>query len=237
MEKAQFYGRRCGKTLRAHRRFLLSSLLPDYEIKLETLPQDSTKRIAPGCFFENFQEYPVWLEIGFGSGEHLFWQAKSHPQVHFIGAEPYMNGVSRILLSLEELPLKNLKIYCDDVCALFPVFPLQSLDRVFLLFPDPWPKKRHQKRRLINHVVLDVLSPLMKPGAELRIVSDDKIYLHWVFKIMGQRLDFSWDIEDVNTCKIPFCDSYPTRYEQKRIKGDPLYLSYNKVLQGGSKIS
>ncbi|HEY0301443.1 MAG TPA: tRNA (guanine(46)-N(7))-methyltransferase TrmB, partial [Rhizomicrobium sp.] len=119
----------------------------------------------------------VWLEVGYGAGEHLLWQARAHPRIGLIGAEPYISGTAKLLSKLEADPVPNIRLYEDDARDIIAALPAASIDRFFLLFPDPWPKTRHHKRRFLQMAMLDDLARILKPGAELRFASDDAGYL------------------------------------------------------------
>ena len=161
------FGRRRGKALRNSQKFYMQDLEKycPYGIRLSENPNRNKIK-----FFNN--KNPVWLEIGFGSGEHLFFQAQSNPDVNFIGCEPYINGVATLLGKLQSQNLQNVIIYPGDVRDLMDVIDEQKLDRVFLLYPDPWPKRRHHKRRFVSKAFLDPLIPLIKTGGELYIATD-----------------------------------------------------------------
>jgi tRNA (guanine-N7-)-methyltransferase len=172
----------------------------------------------------------LWLEIGFGAGEHLAAQAAAHPAVAFIGAEVFVNGVASLLDHLRRRDLANVRIFADDVRLLLPALPAGSLDRVFLLFPDPWPKTRHAARRFVCRDTLDRLAVLMRPGAELRIASDDPTYIAWAF---GQALGhpaFAWLARRTEDWRRPPPDWVPTRYEAKALAAGrrPAYLRFRR---------
>jgi tRNA (guanine-N7-)-methyltransferase len=168
----------------------------------------------PGIFSEPVTE--VWLEIGFGAGEHLIWQAEHHPHAGLIGAEPYVNGVVAALSAVEARGLTGrVRIHPDDVLALLNWLPAGSLSRAFMLFPDPWPKKRHRERRLFSPQTLDKLGRLLRPGAELRFASDIADYAEAAIEHAKAHPDF--DVETVFTSanRDAVRDWPVTRYEQK----------------------
>ena len=205
----------------------------------------------------------IWLEIGFGAGEHLLWQAEHHPRVGLIGAEPYEAGVakllSRISLSpsggegrvegastqtsavedtsrpLHPSPLPpwgrgNIKIHMGDAREIIDALPDAALGRVFILFPDPWPKARHHKRRFIQSETLDALARVMKPRAELRFASDDAPYLDWTLERLMAHPAFEWTACSAQDWKSRPPDWPPTRYEQKALKAgrQPGYFRYRR---------
>ncbi len=219
-EGPRFFGRRRGKSLRATGRTLVETLLPKLSI-LEPKPGES---IEPSSWFAASPR-ALWLEVGFGGGEHLAWQAGAHPDVGLIGGEVFLNGIASLLGHIDRQGLENVRIFAEDIRRLFPALPDACLERVFVLFPDPWPKKRHAERRFIGAENLDQLSRLMKDGAELRIATDDAVYKAWARAQMAARADFE-DVTGDPTCKV---EDWPaTRYEAKaRAQGrQPIFLRY-----------
>ena len=168
----------------------------------------------------------LWLEVGFGAGEHLVWQAKAHPDVGLIGAEPYEMGVAKALTKLAESPLNNVRLYEGDGREIIEKLPDASLGRFFLLFPDPWPKTRHHKRRFLQLEMLDQLARVLKPGAELRFATDDKSYLPFALERLMAHPDFVWLAEGPADWKTRPADWPPTRYETKAIKGPAVFLRF-----------
>jgi tRNA (guanine-N7-)-methyltransferase len=168
----------------------------------------------------------VWLEIGFGAGEHLFWQAEHNPRVTLIGAEPYEGGVAKLLSKLAEHPLPNIRIHEGDARAIVEAAPEASLGRVFILFPDPWPKTRHHKRRFVQTEALDALARAMKPDAELRFASDDAGYLAWALERLVAHREFEWTAERMRDWTTRPADWPPTRYEAKALHGPPAFLRF-----------
>lgn len=205
------YGRRRGKKLRAGQETLLATLLPRLEIKLP--PVDLCG------------ERDVWLEVGFGSGEHLVWQAEQHPETILIGCEPFINGVAKCLALIERAGVINVRLFTDDARLLMTALPDRSLSRVFVLFPDPWPKARHHKRRFVQRSTLDELARLMKPGAELRLATDDPSYLPWMVEHACTHPAFEWLAERPSHWRERPADWPPTRYERKMLAGHkPVFL-------------
>ncbi|HJT42893.1 MAG TPA: tRNA (guanosine(46)-N7)-methyltransferase TrmB [Rhizomicrobium sp.] len=168
----------------------------------------------------------VWLEVGFGAGEHLIWQAQHHPDVGLIGAEPYEMGVAKLLTKLEENTLNTVRIHEGDGRDIIETLPDKSLDRFFLLFPDPWPKTRHHKRRFLQTEMLDQLARVLKPGAELRFATDDKSYLPYALERLTAHPAFDWLAQGPQDWKSRPADWPPTRYETKAIKGPPTFLRF-----------
>lgn len=209
-----FYGRRRGKKLRSNRQALVEELLPRLSVTPETV-----RAVSAG-----WRE--VWLEVGFGAGEHLLWQAQQNPDILMIGAEPYINGVARLLADIEQSGVQNISILADDVRPLLDALPDGALSRVFVLFPDPWPKKRHWERRFIGPENLDRLARLMRPGAELRLATDDKSLLPWMTSHTRKHPAFIWKIERCHDWLSRPHDWPQTRYERKAIKGRPYFLRF-----------
>jgi tRNA (guanine-N7-)-methyltransferase len=220
-----FHGRRRGRRLRAQREELVDALLPALEIPL---PPDGGAIDPPALFVRTVRE--VWLEIGFGNGEHLAWQAQNHPDIGFIGAEPFLNGVARLLSHIDEGGIDNIRVIPDDVRPLLSQLPAASLGRVFILFPDPWPKARHHKRRLVSAEMLDRLADLMADGAELRLATDDADYMAWMLRIGLAHPAFDWLAQRPDDWRRRPEDWPPTRYEQKNRSGGkgPVFLRFRR---------
>ena len=204
------FGRRRGKKLRPGRERLVDELLPkitfDTELGLAEQFGPDTK--------------DIWMEIGFGGGEHLAAQALTHPHIGFIGAEPFINGVAKLVSTINDEGIKNIRIHPDDVRFIFPSIPDDSLGRVFILFPDPWPKARHIKRRLITPETLSALARMMRSGAQLVVASDHAEYIGWALLQINQHPDFSWMAENAADWRTPPPGWITTRYEEKAlIKG------------------
>ena len=171
----------------------------------------------------------LWLEVGFGAGEHLVWQAEHCPDVGLIGAEPYESGVAKLLTKLAERPLPNIRIYEGDGRDIIDALPDASLGRFFLLFPDPWPKTRHHKRRFLQMDMLDRLARVLKPGAELRFATDDRSYLPYALERLMAHPAFRWLAEGPQDWENRPSGWPPTRYEAKAIKGPPTYLRFARL--------
>ena len=216
----RFHGRRQGRKLRAGQKRLYDEMLPKYAF---AAPLDGAVATLFGGPVSD-----VWLEIGFGAGEHLAEQAAYHPDVGFVGAEPYINGVVGLLTRIERRGLTNIRILDDDVRPLLASIPGESLGRVFILFPDPWPKARHHRRRIVNRQTLDWLMHAMKPGAELRLATDDGDYLRWMLRELLDHPGFSWTARRADDWRQRPVDGVETRYERKNRSGGygPVYLSF-----------
>ena len=217
------YGRSRGKTLRTHHRGLIADLLPRLEI--------DAGPIAEAAALFPFVPREVWLEIGFGGGEHLLAQAKACRDIGFIGCEPFVNGVAKALAGVEEGELDNVRLRAGDAGALIANLPAASLARAFILYPDPWPKRRHNKRRLISHAMIGELARAMRPGAELRFATDIDDYAGWTLRRFLDSDDFVWRARAADDWRLPWPDWPGTRYEAKaRREGrTPVYLTFARV--------
>ncbi len=208
-DRYRYYGRRRTRSLRPRQRRLLVESLPAVRVDLV-----SAAPLDPATLFPH-PVTDVWLEIGFGAGEHLAWQAQVHPDIGMIGAEPYMNGVARLLASIEQRQLRNLRILADDARPLLAKLADRSLGRAFLLFPDPWPKTRHHRRRIFGWPFLDSLGRILRPGAELRVATDDSAYLRWIMHRALAHPDFEWMADGRADWEHRPPDWPETRYERK----------------------
>ena len=221
-QRRKLYGRRKGPKLSAHQAGLRRTLLTDVAF-------DPGKPAFPQ--FPN-DVRDLWLEVGFGAGEHLYQLAAENPEIGLIGAEPYEMGVAKLLAKLAAAPLPNVRIYEGDGRDVIAALPDASLSRFFLLFPDPWPKTRHHKRRFLQMEILDELARVMRPGAELRFATDDKSYLPYALERLVAHPAFSWTAKGSRDWKIR-PDGWPaTRYEAKAIKGPPSYLGFVRKTPG-----
>jgi tRNA (guanine-N7-)-methyltransferase len=171
----------------------------------------------------------VWLEIGFGAGEHLLWQAQAHPHVGLIGAEPYESGVAKLLSKFEATPPNNLRIHMGDARDIIEALPNASLGRVFILFPDPWPKLRHAKRRFIQTEMLDALARVMKTAAELRFASDDAPLVEYTLERVTAHPAFAWTATCAADWRARTPDWPQTRYEAKQLHGVPAFMRFIRV--------
>lgn len=217
----RFYGRRKGKPLKASRLGLIEELLPELRIAVPKA------RFDPRALFA-FPVSSVRMEIGFGAGEHLAQQALANPDIGFIGAEVFLNGVASLLRHVRELDLKNVRIFNEDVRFLLPHLPDAGLARVSLLFPDPWPKARHAKRRFVGPETLAEMERLIVPGGEFRVASDHPVYIDWALLHLGPHPAFRWIAECPADWRERPADSTPTRYEEKARKEGrtPVFLNF-----------
>jgi len=172
----------------------------------------------------------VWLEIGFGGGEHLAAQAFKHPEVLLLGAEPFVNGIARALRHVCALGLTNVRLHAGDARELMAALPPASVDRVFLLFPDPWPKARHHKRRLVQASFIEEAARVMKVGAVLRFATDWSDYADHVLERFAAAPDFRWTARGAGDWRQAPADHVTTRYEAKRLGDcDPLWLEFERA--------
>jgi tRNA (guanine-N7-)-methyltransferase len=217
-----FYGRRRGRPLRAGQRERQTALLPQMSF---ALPENGL--LDPLGLFPSAHEQ-IWLEIGFGGGEHLAEQAEHHPEIGFIGSEVFENGIVKLLGEIDRRRLDNVRIHPSDARPLLAALPPRSVDRVFILFPDPWPKARHHKRRLVAPATLDRLAEIMTDGAELRLATDDPSYLAWMLEHLTAHAAFSWTARRPADWRERLGDWPPTRYEQKARKAGrpPAFLRF-----------
>ena len=222
----RLYGRRQGHKLRTGQAALVEELLPQLEVP-ETGAIDAT------LLFGDAPESrrPLEFEIGFGSGEHLAGQAEARPDHGFIGCEPFINGVVGALTHVRDRDLDNVRVHMGDALEVLERFPDASLSRVYLLHPDPWPKARHAKRRMMNHGPMDLIARKLKPGCEFRLGTDDPTYCRWSMMVMDQRRDFEWQATSAQDFLTRPDDWPETRYERKaRRKGHEVwYFRYVRV--------
>lgn len=223
-KRHRLYGRAAGKPLSRRQQGLVDDLLPRIGI------DGAEQSLNPASLFPDKRE--VWLEIGFGGGEHLAGQAERRSDVGFIGAEPFIDGVAKLLTAIEEKGLGNVRVRRGDARDLVTQFADASIDRVFVLFPDPWPKTRHRKRRLIQPDFVAELARIMKPGARLRFATDWADYANRALADVLRDGRFAWTAERADDWRSPPQDHVTTRYQEKRL-GDcaPVFLDF--VFQGG----
>jgi tRNA (guanine-N7-)-methyltransferase len=169
---------------------------------------------------------PVWLEIGFGAGEHLAAQAERHREIFFIGCEVFEKGVAKLLERIERQRLDNIRVFNQDARLLMETMPMASVGRVFILFPDPWPKRRHAKRRIISRETLDSLALIMKDGAELRVATDDCNYACWIIERLTDHPAFEWLARRPTDWRERPEDWPATRYEEKALAAGRLPIFF-----------
>jgi tRNA (guanine-N7-)-methyltransferase len=217
----RLYGRAKGHKLRAGQQVLVDEMLPrlavpDGPLTSETLFGD---------------DRPLALEIGFGGGEHLAWQAAAHPGTGFIGCEPFLNGVVSALGHIRDDGLTNVRLHRGDARDVLTRLPDRALETLYLLHPDPWPKARHAKRRMMNSGPLDLIAAKLKPGGTFRFGTDHPVYVRWAMMQMQKRADFIWECEGATDFLTRPADWPETRYERKArtvFGHDVWYFSYRR---------
>lgn len=207
------FGRRKGRKLTRIKQQLVDELLPTLHPP-SPLPVDKE----------------LWLEIGFGGGEHFYEIARTHPERFFIGAEPYLNGVAMLLVKQDEQPLDNIAIVADDVRPWLESLDNAALDGIYILFPDPWPKKCHHKRRLINARLLDLLASKLKAEGTLRIATDHVDYSAWIMEHLLPHPAFEWNVKSQKDWHTPYPDWQETRYQHKTTEQGrlPIFLEFTR---------
>ncbi len=220
-----FFGRRKGHKLRLHQADLIEHLLPRLSLEIggASLPE-----LAP-VFDPPADE--VRLEIGFGGGEHLIAEAQGFPNTGFIGCEPYVNGMAKILTQIEARNLGNIRLFAGDAAELLAWLPSRSLARIDLIHPDPWPKRRHWKRRFVQDATVAAMARTLKPGGEFRFVSDIADYCAWTLTHLAHSADFVWTAERASDWRQPWPDYTMTRYGLKaeREGRRAAYLRFRRV--------
>ncbi|MGK2872637.1 MAG: tRNA (guanosine(46)-N7)-methyltransferase TrmB [Alphaproteobacteria bacterium] len=208
------HGRKRSHRLSIQGQHLLEGLLPLLSVPLALAAQEPAQLFGPSC-------RNVWLEIGFGDGGHLAWCAAANPEIGVIGCEPYVNGVARALETIQAEGLGNIRIHPGDARDLLAVLPEKAVARVFILFPDPWPRKRHHKRRFISKENLNALAHVMQPGSELLFASDSEEYCEWTLAHIRSHPDFTEGVHERGDAPV-------TKYEAKaRAAGRlPTYLRF-----------
>lgn len=228
------YGRRRGRKVSPRQQRLLDEVLPLVSPDLGAPPPSALADLFRGVS-EGSKPSPMfrdfWLEIGFGGGEHLLWQARRNKDIGLIGAEPFEEGVVKVLSAIDEDPLGNVLVHPDDARDLLRWLPPASLSRVFILFPDPWPKRRHVKRRIVNSRLLEMLARAMRPGAELRIGTDIGDYARTILMTFQRNGDFEWCATSAADWRERPVDWPSTRYEHKAFREGRrcCYLRFRRV--------
>jgi tRNA (guanine-N7-)-methyltransferase len=221
--RGAFFGRRQGHRLSPRRVGLLQSLLPRLALDLTRAADDPTRLFSP-------EVDEIRLEIGFGGGEHLIGQAEREPQVGFFGVEPFVNGMARALAAIEAKALTNIRLYQGDALDVIAWLPAASLACVDLIYPDPWPKRRHWKRRFVQNSSLAEIARILCPGGEFRFVTDVPDYAAWTLERALRMRDLVWTAEEADDWRKPWEGFAGTRYEAKA-KGAgrvPCYLIFRK---------
>jgi tRNA (guanine-N7-)-methyltransferase len=218
-----FFGRRKGKTLRDAQADRIATLLPGLR-----LPADGP--VDPAALFPERPD-AVHLEIGFGGGEHLAQRAAEQPGTGFVGVEPFVNGVAKCLAAVDEGALRNVRLWDDDAAALLLRLAPASVDRAYVLYPDPWPKRRQRKRRFLSDANLAALARVIRPGGELRFASAIDDSVGWVLARVARSPDFRWTARSADAWRVPWDGWRSTRYEAKAIREGrvPSYLTVERL--------
>lgn len=217
-----FFGRRKGKRLRTGQSGLVEQLLPELALDLSK-PAPADLRQVFG-----FPIRELRLEIGFGGGEHLIANAVREPEIGFIGIEAFLNGMAKALAAIERHSLPNIRLHLGDAIDVMAWLPTASIDRVDLLYPDPWPKRRHWKRRFVQHKSVAALARMLRHGGEFRFATDIPDYAAWTLRHLLASSDFAWTAESAVDWQTPWPDFERTRYEAKAVKAGrrPCYLAF-----------
>ncbi len=220
LREIRTFGRRDGRPLSKKQKHLYQTLFPEIEVPKEG------PLTSEGLFGD---ARPLWLEIGFGGAEHLIRRGRLNPDVGLIGAEPFHDGVAKALTGIADNDLKNIRLHDDDIRLVLPNFGEAAFERCFILFPDPWPKRRQQKRRLIQPAFLDELAFALKPGAQVRFATDVMSYADEALWRFLQHGSFEWHAERADDWRNQPEDHEPTRYQLKKL-GDcePVWLEFTR---------
>jgi tRNA (guanine-N7-)-methyltransferase len=223
--RGSLFGRRKGHRLRSHQADLVEHLLPHLAIDIGApAPSGLATLFDPPAA-------SVRLEIGFGGGEHLIAEALGSPQAGFIGCEPYVNGMAKILGQIEAHNIGNIKLFAGDAAGLLAWAPPQSLERIDLIHPDPWPKRRHWKRRFVQDVNVAAMARTLKPGGEFRFVCDIDDYVAWTLAHLARSPDFVWLARRADDWRLPWASYTVTRYGQKAVREGrrATYLRFRRI--------
>ncbi len=227
-KKRSLFGRRQGRAIKGERAEAMETILPEIEISLDQLPENNS--VQPAAFFNrDFSSY--WFEIGFGHGERLIQLFENDPDTAFIGAEPFINGMADFLKNIpDNITLDNIRVLMDDGMFIARSISPESLDGIYVLNPDPWHKKRHHKRRIINQTNLDIFAKILKPGAPLIMTSDVEDLAEWMCTQASNHPEFDWNAQCRDDWALMPKDWIPTRYEIKGAKGAKkmVYLFFTK---------
>jgi tRNA (guanine-N7-)-methyltransferase len=223
--QASFFGRRKGHKLRAHQADLVNNLLPHLALDI-----GSPSLSELGHLFDPTAE-DMRLEIGFGGGEHLVAEAQGFPATGFIGCEPYVNGMAKILAQIETHNIGNIRLFAGDAAELLAWLPPRSLSRIDLIHPDPWPKRRHWKRRFVQDANIKAMARVLKPSGEFRFVSDIDDYCAWTLAHLLRSPDFRWMAERADDWRKPWHGYSMTRYGKKAEREGRVasYLRFQRV--------
>jgi len=218
---SELHGRRRGRKLSGRQTLLLHTALPRLSLDVSR-PISDIESLFPGKLST------LWLEIGIGGGEHLAAEAKAHPDAGYIGCEFFLNGIAKTLVLIEADQLHNLRLHDGDARDLIEALPPASLDGAYLLYPDPWPKRRHRERRFLTQETLDRLARVMRQGAEIRFATDIDSNASWTLAQVLRADKFSWNPSRGEDWRLPWEGWTPTRYEAKALRSGrrPVYFTF-----------
>lgn len=223
--EGSFFGRRKGKPLSSRRTGLMETELPRLRLDLD--------KAAPAHLADLFAApvREVWLEVGFGGGEHLLHRARENPDIGLIGVEPFIGSMAKAVNAVVGEDIRNIRLYDDDAVNVLDWLPESSIDLAYQLYPDPWPKKRHWKRRFINAQNLDRYARVLKPGAEFRFASDIDTYVDWTLRHCHDHPAFEWTATRADDWRKPWANWPGTRYEAKALREGrvPRYLTFRRL--------
>jgi tRNA (guanine-N7-)-methyltransferase len=224
-DRLRSYGRRKGHRLTERKSRLVEMRLPQLRLDPSAPPPSPLGALFPGVV------RAIWLEIGFGGGEHLAWQAAHNPDIGLIGCEPFLNGLAALITEAEEQQLRNIRVHDGDAREILGWLPEGSISRAFMLFPDPWPKKRHTKRRLLNAETASLIARALRPGGEFRFASDWPSYVEQGLRVLLQSGRFEWLAEGPKDWRDRPADWPQTRYEKKAVREGrtSAYLSFRRI--------
>jgi tRNA (guanine-N7-)-methyltransferase len=219
-----FFGRRKGHRLRSRQASLIETLLPRLAIDLSVPPPEELALLFP------IPVDDVRLEIGFGGGEYLIAQAEAHPRTGFIGCEPFINGMAKALARIDARAIANIRLHLGDVVPMLDWLPSASIARIDLIYPDPWPKRRHWKRRFVQEQTIADMARVLCQGGEFRFVSDIADYAAWTLARLLRAPDFTWTAERADDWRQPWPGFVGTRYEAKAVRESraPCYLAFRR---------
>ena len=219
-----FFGRRKGHTLKPRQAALFDTLLPKLALDLSDPPPPDLRNLFKS------EVDSVRLEIGFGGAEHLISEAKAHQRIGFLGTDAFVNSIAKALVAINDSALANIRLYFGDASELIDWLPREGLSRVDLLYPDPWPKRRHWKRRFIQDQSLMRLARILKHGGELRFATDIGDYAAYALARILRSKDFNWTAERADDWRKPWAGFYGTRYEAKakREGRKPAYFIFER---------
>jgi tRNA (guanine-N7-)-methyltransferase len=223
--RGSFFGRRKGHKLRAHQADLIEHLLPHLALDIRAAPPSDLASLFDPQLAE------IRLEIGFGGGEHLVVEARAHPHTGFVGCEPYVNGMAKILAQIEAHNIGNIRLFAGDAADLLAWLPPRSLSRIDLIHPDPWPKRRHWKRRFVQDATIVAMARALAADGEFRFVSDIDDYCAWTLAHLLRSKDFVWTAEQASDWRLPWSGYTMTRYGQKAAREGRVaaYLRFRRI--------